>query len=448
MGGLCHLALVFRQIWTEAEPIKRKLVVMLPITMQALIARVTTAFPQYPRLPAMFADTFSNTFTTTLRPQPDGSVFVITGDIPAMWLRDSAAQIRPYLHLAKDDPSFAALIAGVVKRQMQCVLIDPYANAFNETANGRCHNHDKTVMSPWVWERKYELDSLCAPLKLAFDLWQITGHTGHLDATFARAARLIVTTIATEQNHAQSDYSFERFDCVAIDTLTHAGRGNPVGYTGMSWSGFRPSDDACAYNYLIPANMFAVVALDCLAALPLEDAALQADAMTLAQDIRRAIEQFGTVTHPHFGKIYAYEVDGLGHVNLMDDANVPSLLAMPFIGYCSADDPIYLATRAFVLSLENPYFFAGTAAAGVGSPHTPPDYIWPISLCIQGITSDNYSEKLDLLETLMRVDAGTGLMHEGFHKDDCTQFTRPWFAWANSMFAEFVIDLAGIAPKA
>ena len=413
----------------------------LPQSMQNLIDRVTAAFPQHPRLPRMFANTFSNTLTTTLRPQPDGSVFVITGDIPAMWLRDSAAQVRPYLHLAREDAAFAALIAGVIDRQMQFILIDPYANAYNEAANGRCHNRDQTDMGPWVWERKYELDSLCAPLKLACDLWQTTGGVGHLDATFERAARLIVATITREQDHSTSAYRFERFDCVAMDTLANAGRGNAVGHTGLSWSGFRPSDDACTFNYLIPSNMFAVVALQCLAKLPLQDRALQSDALALAAQIRLGIDRFGTVIHPRFGTIYAYEVDGLGQVNLMDDANVPSLLSMPYLGYCAADDPVYLATRAFVLSDQNPYFFAGTAASGIGSPHTPTGYIWPISMCIQGLTAQSYSDRLRLLDTLMQVDAGTGLMHEGFYKDDPAQFTRPWFAWANSMFAEFVIDL-------
>jgi meiotically up-regulated gene 157 (Mug157) protein len=415
--------------------------VPLPASMQNLVERVTRAFPHLPRLAPMFADTLSNTWATTLKPQADGSVFVITGDIPAMWLRDSAAQVRPYLHLAKDDPAFAAIIRGVIRRQMQYVLIDPYANAFNETANGRCHNHDKTAMGPWVWERKYELDSLCAPLKLAHDLWLATGQTNHLDATFIRAARLIVDTISQEQNHASSDYRFERFDCVALDTLSNAGNGSPVGPTGMSWSGFRPSDDACTYNYLIPSNMFAVVALHCLSELPNMDRALSIRARDLAAEIKQGIETYGKVNHPTFGEIYAYELDGLGHHNLMDDANVPSLLAMPYMDYCDINDPTYQATRAFVLSTQNPHFFAGRAAKGIGSPHTPQDYIWPISLCIQGLTSCSLDEKLDLLNSLMATDAGTGLMHEGFHKDDPTQFTRPWFAWANSMFAEFVISL-------
>lgn len=399
--------------------------------MQRTVERVADNFPQYPQLRKLFANTFSNTCSTTLKPQSDGSTFVVTGDIPAMWLRDSAAQVRPYLHLAKFDPYFADLIAGVVKQQVACVLRDPYANAFNETANGHCHNRDKTDMSGWIWERKYELDSLCAPIKLAHDLWATTGQTHHLDKNFEAAARLIIATITTEQNHAKSPYSFERLEGPASDTLTNQGRGNPVAYTGMSWSGFRPSEDTCMYNYLIPSNMLAVVALECLAKLP-----VQIEANELAGQIRNGIETYGKA-----GSIYAYETDGLGHHNLMDDANVPSLLAMPYMGYCAKGDPTYLATRAFVLSEANRYFYTGKAATEVGSPHTPRDYIWPIALCMQGLTSDSRDEKIALLETLMETEAGTGPMHEAFYKDDPTQFTRPWFAWANSMFAEFVLDI-------
>ncbi len=244
---------------------------MLPQSMQTVIAQVSQALPQYPRIPQIFADTFSNTYATTLKPQPDGSTFVITGDIPAMWLRDSTAQVRPYVRLAKHDPHFAALIAGIVKRQVACVLIDPYANAFNEAANGHCHNKDKTDMGEWIWERKYELNSLCAPLVLAHDLWQTTGQTSHLDADFERAAQLIVQTIKLEQNHHSSSYTFERLNGAPSDTLENEGRGNPVALTGMSWSGFRPSDDACNYNYLVPSNMLAVVALAHLADMPVGD---------------------------------------------------------------------------------------------------------------------------------------------------------------------------------
>ena len=177
----------------------------LPASMQAVVAQVADSLPHVPRIETVFAAAFANTYATTLKPQPDGTTFVITGDIPAMWLRDSAAQVRPYLHLAKRDEQFNDLIAGVVRRQAACVLIDPYANAFNEAPNGHCHNRDKTDMGPWIWERKYELDSLCAPLTLAHDLWQASGETSHLDRTFQQAARLIVDTITREQEKGLLD---------------------------------------------------------------------------------------------------------------------------------------------------------------------------------------------------------------------------------------------------
>jgi meiotically up-regulated gene 157 (Mug157) protein len=419
---------------------------MLPISMQRKIQQVRSALPQYPEIGKIFAETYANTYSTTLQRQPDGGVFVITGDIPAMWLRDSAAQVRVYLSLAKDDPEFAHLITAVVKQQMACILLDPYANAFNATPNGHCHNRDKTDMSDWIWERKYELDSLCAPLKLAHDLWRSTGQTNHLDDHFIRAASLIVDTIICEQDHDTSPYSFERLQGPSSDTLTNNGRGAPVGPTGMSWSGFRPSDDACALNYLIPANMLAVVVLNCLAELPLKNSALSKRARALAAEIKFGIENFGVVTHKDAGKIYAYETDGLGNSNVMDDANVPSLLAMPYMGYCDVRDPIYQNTRKFILSQANPYFYRGTAAQGIGSPHTPDHHIWPIALCMQGLTAQSSDEKFGLLRTLLDTTAGTGLMHESFHKDNPAHFTRPWFAWANSLFAEFVMDVAFSPP--
>ena len=415
------------------------------VSMQRLAFQVCEQLPAFPKLQDMFLPCLANTWETTLQPQDDGSVFVITGDIPAMWLRDSAAQVRPYLSFAKHDQLIAHVIAGVVKRQAQYVLRDPYANAFNIAENGHCHNRDKTDMSGWIWERKYELDSLCAPFTLAFELWKATGQTNHLESTFHKAAGLIVATIRHEQDHARSPYRFERLEGPPSDTLVNDGLGSPIGFTGMSWSGFRPSDDACRYNYLVPSNMLAAVALEQLAALPLGDAQLSRDAKALSADIRMGIETFGKVKHPQFGAIYAYEVDGLGNANLMDDANVPSLLAAPYVGYCPFNDPVYQATRAFVLSSHNPFFYEGIAARGIGSPHTPQDYIWPISLCMQGLTAVSQHEKVQMLDMLLETDAGTGLMHEGFHKDDPNRFTRPWFAWANSLFAEFVMDVARTA---
>jgi len=413
--------------------------------MERLIAQVEAQLADRPKLARMFRLCFANTLQTTIRRMPDQSTFVITGDIPAMWLRDSTCQVRPYLRLAAGDPAMADLIAGLIRRQCACILLDPYANAFNEAPSDQHWAEDATDAppNPWVWERKYEIDSLCFPIQLAYLFWQASGRTDHFDQRFYQAARTIVDLWTREQRHAESSpYYFRRSDCPPSDTLSHDGRGAPVAVTGMTWSGFRPSDDACAYGYLIPSNMFVVVVLGYLAKIVQShggDPTLRDDALRLRDQVEAGIRAHGTVEHPTYGTIYAYEADGLGRHTLMDDANVPSLLSLPYLGYCAPDDPIYLNTRRWVLSNQNPYFYSGTAAAGVGSPHTPPRYIWHIGLAVQGLTALDRAEQARILETLERTDAGTFLMHEGFHADDPAQFTRPWFAWANAMFSEFVL---------
>ncbi|WP_339271882.1 glycoside hydrolase family 125 protein [Paenibacillus sp. FSL K6-1330] len=413
---------------------------------------ITEGTSAYPKLGHMFKSMLDNTLSSTIKRQPDGTTFVITGDIPAMWLRDSAAQIRPFLVPAGQDEKLADLIEGLVRRQTEFILLDPYANAFNDSPSGQGHQNDRTAMNPWLWERKYEIDSLCYPLQLAYLLWKETGRTSHLDHKFHSAARVILDIWRTEQHHeSKSPYYFERFDCPPSDTLPLGGKGTEVAYTGMTWSGFRPSDDACAYGYLIPSNMFAVVVLGYLAEISrdvLRDPELEAEAEKLAGEIRHGIESYGVIEHPEYGKIYAYETDGIGNHLLMDDANVPSLLSIPYLGYTSADDPVYQNTRRFVLSHANPYFYQGTAAAGVGSPHTPDRYIWPIALAIQGLTTTDREEKLRLLRLMADTDAGTGMMHEGFLVDDPARYTRPWFSWANMMFCEMIMDYCGIRVKA
>lgn len=399
------------------------------------------------KIRTMFENCFSNTYDTTLRPQEDGTTFVITGDIPAMWLRDSAAQVRPYLLLAETSEYMSDLIHGVIQKQLEYIIHDPYANAFNETANGQRYHDDKTVMTPLMWERKYEIDSLCYPIQLAYLLWKATNRTDHFNATFKQATKAIIETWKIEQHHTEnSSYYFSRDNCPAQDTLSHDGKGAPVGYTGMTWSGFRPSDDACQYGYLIPSNMFAVVVLKYIAEIAtevLDDTVLAQVAIQLAEEIDQGIQKYGKVEHPKFGTIYAYETDGLGNHLFMDDANVPSLLSIPYLGYCDADDPIYLNTRKFILSDSNPYYYRGEVASGVGSPHTPEDFIWHIALSIQGLTATSSNEKAAILETFKRTDAKTNLMHEGFHVDNPDIFTRSWFAWANSMFSEFVLAQCG-----
>jgi len=419
--------------------------------MNALAARVRNKLPNRPKLTAMFEQCLANTWNTTIKRKPDGTTFVITGDIPAMWLRDSAAQVRPYLMLASEDEGIADMIQGLVERQISCILLDPYANAFNEEASGHGHQEDLTEMSPWIWERKYEIDSLCYPIQLSYLLWKNTGRTAQFNEKYVSAVKQIMELWTKEQNHeSDSSYRFQRTDCPPTDTLVREGKGTLTGYTGMTWSGFRPSDDACEYGYLIPANMFAVVALRYIGEIAREvlgNPGLADQARKLSEQIDEGIRRYGIVEHPEFGAVYVYEADGLGHVNMMDDANVPSLLSIPYLDYTDADDPVYRNTRKLILSKANPYYYEGKAASGIGSPHTPSRYIWHIALAIQGMTSTSEAEQEHLLDLMEQTDAGTGFMHEGFHVDDPGEYTRPWFSWANMMFCEFLLMRCGISVK-
>ena len=396
----------------------------------------------------MFRRSMAENLSAVAERLPDGTTFVLTGDIPAMWLRDSAAQLRPYLLLCKDDPGLQEILIGVLHRQLEYVVLDPYANAFNKEANGWGHVTDQTEMSPWVWERKYEIDSLCFPLELAYRLWRITGRADVIDERFRAAAEAIVELWTVEQDHeARSPYRFQRLDDRPSDTLVREGRGRLTRPTGMSWSAFRPSDDATELGFNVPGNMFASVVLGYLQEIATEvlrDSDLADRAKALKADIDDGIARHGVVDHPVHGQVYAYEVDGLGEALLMDDANMPSLLSIPLTGYAAADDPTYLATRKLLLSPENPYYYSGTHAAGIGSPHTPPRYIWHIALAVQGISSTSPEERQRLLELLRDTTGGTGQMHEGFDVDDPSQYTREWFSWANAMFCELALVHAGI----
>lgn len=360
-----------------------------------------------------------------------------------MWLRDSTAQVWPYIRLAAADPEIGQMVRGLIQRQMQYLLLDPYANAFNKTENGAGHQTDLTEMSGWVWERKYELDSLCYPVRLCRAYYDATGDKAIFDSRVKTAFETILNVIEREQHHdTESPYRFERQNSVPSDTLPFAGRGTRTNFTGMSWSGFRPSDDSCKFGYLIPANMFAVVILNDItefARTIYQDEALAERASQLRAELDFGIQTYGIVQHPKYGPIYAYETDGYGNYNLMDDANVPSLLSIPYLGYRPASDPVYINTRAFVLSADNPYFTKGRYAQGVGSPHTPPGQVWPIGLTMQALTSTDRQERWPIIETLVNTTGGTGYMHESFDPDDPAQFSRQWFGWANSLFGELVI---------
>ena len=400
-----------------------------------------------PEITELFRRVMADNLPAVAELAPDGTTYLLTGDIPAMWLRDSAAQVRPYLILCDRDPALAETLIGVFRRQIEFVNIDPYANSFKRDTEPSPHAGDRSGAGPLIWERKYEIDSLCFPLDLGYALWRITGRSDHFDQRFADAAGKILDLWECELDHENSPYYFERASPLTSETLSRNGRGEPVGRTGMTWSAFRPSDDACVYNYNVPGNMFAAVVLDYLEVIArevLQDGGTADRAARLAASIRDGIEAYGLVEHPTYGRVYCYETDGLGHHVIMDDANMPSLLSLPLSGYLPADDPTYLATREMILSPANPYYFAGSHAAGIGSPHTHPNHVWPIALAVQGLTATDRDEKLRLAQLLARTTGGTGQMHESFDVDDPTRFSRPWFSWANAMMCELVLDLAGL----
>lgn len=409
----------------------------------AALAKELAAGLEEGKLKEMFMGCFVSTADTTARFLPEGRAYVITGDIEAMWLRDSSAQVSHYLPYLKHFPMLRELVRGLVLQQMEFICIDPYANAFNQEANGRCFEKDETESSPWVWERKYEVDSLCYPIRLLKQYRQAAGDDSIFGDRTKEALERIVGVWEAQQRHEEClDYSFVRRDCPDSDTLSNNGKGSPCAYTGMTWSGFRPSDDACQYGYLIPANFFAA-ALGYVTEFAREiykDEKLALRAERLAEQILEGIRKYGIVETREFGPVYAYETDGLGHYNLMDDANVPSLLSLPWLEAPGVDEEIWRNTRAFVLSRNNPYYFEGRAARGIGSPHTPGKNVWPIALTMQGLTSREKQEREELLRVLTETDAGTELMHESFDVDCPERFTREWFAWANSLFALFVVE--------
>ncbi|NYD23599.1 hypothetical protein BJ968_003139 [Kineococcus aurantiacus] len=399
------------------------------------------------RVGALFSRALRETVERTPTVRPDGSVFVVTGDIPAMWLRDSTAQWQTYLLLLDRAPALTDVVAGVLRTQFASIRHDPYANAFNDGPTGRCHEPGDTSDDPWLWERKYEVDSLAFPVLLAHRLRRATGRDDLLGADAHPAMRRVVDLWRLEQDHEErSPYRFVRPTDLRSETLDRDGLGTPVARTGMTWSGFRPSDDACEHGYNVPANLFAARALDHVGTFAREvfaDADLARDAGALAGELRAGVAEHGVVDHPVHGRVWAYEVDGLGGVLLADDANVPSLLSLPLLGACAADDPVYLATRRLVLSEENPWFHRGRAAAGIGSPHTPGRYVWPLALCVQALTSGSEEEAVRTLQLIADTDDGTLHVHEGFDVDDPSRWTREWFSWADSTFCELALSLLG-----
>ena len=399
----------------------------------------------------LFENCFPNTLDTTVRfREPGGKpdTFVITGDIKAMWLRDSSAQVWPYLPFSRDDRKLRRLIEGIIRRQTGCILIDPYANAFNDGPTGGEWQNDLTAMQPELHERKYEIDSLCYHIRLAHGYWKTTNDASVFDDDWRRAMKLVLATFREQQRlHAPGPYKFQRVTPVPYDTVPLDGYGNPTRPCGLIHSAFRPSDDACIFPFLVPSNLFAATSLRQLFEIfdaEIGDHTFADSCKDLAQEIEEAVSSVAIRSHLSFGTIYAYEVDGFGNAIHMDDANVPSLLSLPYLG--CPDDPVYRRTRTFVLSKDNPFFFSGKAGEGIGGPHVGRDMIWPLSIIMRALTSRDDSEIIDCLRVLKQTHAGTGFMHESFHKDDPSQFTRKWFAWANTLFGELVMKVHAERP--
>ncbi len=400
-----------------------------------------------PKLAWMFENCYPNTLDTTCEfKMKDGrpDTFVLTGDIHAMWLRDSSAQVYPYVVLANEDAKLKTMLQGVINRQVDCILIDPYANGFNEGPTGSEWESDHTDMKKELHERKWEIDSLCYPIRLAYHYWKETGDSSVFDDKWETAIETIYKTFVEQQRKENNGpYTFGRTTDKQSDTLLNK-YGNPVRPCGLIVSSFRPSDDASLFGFLIPSNLFAVTSLRQVAEMLRtirNNTTLAAKCEALADEVETAIQKYGIVEHPEFGKIYAFEVDGYGGRNLMDDSNVPSLLGLPFLGTVDLDDPIYQNTRRFAWSEWNPYFFKGSVAEGIGGPHIGPDYIWPMSLVMLAHTSKDEKEIRYCIETIRDTDANTGFIHESFNKNDANDYTRPWMAWANTLFGELIIEL-------
>jgi meiotically up-regulated gene 157 (Mug157) protein len=422
--------------------------------VEAFLAK-TRAKIADPRLAELFVNCFPNTLDTTVEPgtfegKPDTAV--LTGDIAAMWLRDSSAQVWPYLPLAAKDSRLRALLEGVIRRQVRCLLIDPYANAFMADLSALplpWSRTDQTEMKQGVGERKYELDSLCYPIRLAYGYWKQTGGIEPFDAQWHDAMRLVVATMRVQQRRSgPGPYHFQRLASTPTETLAEHGFGNPVRPIGLIASGFRPSDDACIFPFLVPSNLFAVASLRQLAELAhalFADDALANEAHALASEVDAALRQHGTAATGQ-GAVWAYEIDGFGGQVLMDDANVPSLLSLPYL-QASPDAALYARTRSFVWSEQNPWFFRGTAGEGIGGPHVGQGMIWPMSQMVYALTGTSAAEIRSAVMMLRASAAETGFMHESYAKDDPKTFTRPWFAWANTLFGELLATLAATQPE-
>ncbi|CAF2027781.1 unnamed protein product [Rotaria magnacalcarata] len=397
----------------------------------------------------LFKKTYSDTLVTTTTILDDKSTYIITGDIDLMWLRDSSAQVHQYLTLWQD-LEIQRIVEGLICRQIQFIFSNPYASAFRLTLRPNPPSDDSLEpihvqkgRNLHVAMHNYELDSLCYHVRLSYFWWKRSQRTNVFNHQWLKAISIIIQIMTVEQHH--SEVSLYRYA-----ELDNNHQGSKVAYTGMTWSAFRPSDDATKYGYIIPSNMMTCVVLEQLVEMikklfP-EQIPLLNQIVQLHADILSGINTYGIVNHENYGKIYAFETDGFSQHLLIDDANIPSLLSATYLGFKTPYDPSNLlmqSTRQFILSKGNPYFFQGKNVSGIGSQHTAANYVWPMAIIMEGLTTiinNNTIKDLDYVwQRLEASHAYTFSMHESFDVNNPTEFTREWFAWVNSLFAELVL---------
>jgi meiotically up-regulated gene 157 (Mug157) protein len=438
-------------------------------------------------LARIFENAFPNTLDTTVRWHVDGTEkpskgysswlgntgawegaqsFIVTGDISAEWLRDSTNQLAQYQRLAKKDKAIETLLLGAINTQAEYMIASPYCNAFQPPPPSKIKTSDNgqgdTVHPAYepsqVFECKYEIDSLAHFLSLANQFHNHTGSTAFITKRWLEAVDNLIEVI-DEQSSSTFDpktgsftlqeYRFQRNTNTGTETLNLAGNGNPLNYgTGLVRSAFRPSDDATILGFFIPGNAMLSVELKRTAAIlsKASKTSLAQELSARGERIEKGVLEHGIVSHRKFGAVFAFEVDGYGSSILMDDANLPSLLALPLLGFLNSDDRTYQNTRKMILSKEgNPYFITGSEFEGIGGPHIGLMNAWPMSLLVQAMTSDDDAEIKRLLEAVKQASP-LGLVHESVNVEEIRDYTRSWFAWANSVFAQTILDLAERKP--
>jgi meiotically up-regulated gene 157 (Mug157) protein len=443
-------------------------------------------------LARIFENAFPNTLDTTVRWHVDGSddtvakskkrrkstayvdeetwpgaqSFIVTGDINAEWLRDSTNQLAQYQSLANKDRGIENLILGAINTQAEYVIESPYCNAFQPpppsglapSNNGQTDNVHPAYEPNFVFECKYELDSLAAFLKIGNAFYESTGNAAFLSKRWFIALDTLIDTIDAQSlptfdaktgDFFRNEYTFTRETRAGTETLPLGGLGNPLNSgTGLIRSAFRPSDDATIFGYFIPANAMMAIELKRTGAMLTKAGYPHAGKEIAARGtkLEEAVWEHGVVAHRVHGDVFAFEVDGYGSYVLMDDANLPSLLSLPLLGFTTRTNPVYKNTRKMVLSRSgNPYYLTGSDFRGIGGPHIGLEHAWPMSVLVQAMTSDDDDEIMECLGRVKNVSM-LGLIHESVNVNSRRDYTRSWFAWANSVFAQTVLDLAERRP--